>query len=350
MSQPAPSTSPFTAALQRLDARGFEQIPDPAHRQQVRAVVESGQPGVLMTLLDAQRLPAGDVLEPYVATPRPDHLEPFNARLAQELDRFGLRCPPALIRQLTYLRALTVPLDDDALAFALSRSWLAVMIVDDLCESSSESSLLMLRAGTAGASDHPPSRYCAFMLDELERFASPTFMPVFRMMFYKSFVGTLIEAHLAATGQPCGSAAGDYIRRYSGYDEYFILSAQFLGPALEYSRNLAFWTEIMPFCAHVLSDINDLLSFYKEAVHDSGAASGRLRVRAHAEGRAYPDVYRDLLRTCTDAYRRIVETAAGHDPRALAQLAHYLRGMIHWHFHCTRYRWRDLFPDLRYVA
>lgn len=335
----------------RLDARGFDIIKDARHRRYVLEVVERGYLRDALKLIDAHVLPDGSPVAAYVPRLRRDHVDGFAERLERELDQFGLRCPPDLMQQMMAMRALMVPLDDDELAFALSRTWLIGPWLDDVCESSSEFSLMSLRTGAGRGDNTALLKYSDFMFAELERLSSPRFMPVFRMMFYKSFVGTLFESHLANATMPFSEQAYEYIRGYNGFCEYWFLSAQFLGGSLDFPSNVTFWADIMPSCVTFLNDFNDLLSFYKEAIDGESFATNRLFLKSLANSAAsYPDIYLRTLRSGMAAYHTIARSAAGQDGDALRHVVHYMRGFVYWSFHSPRYRWRELFPDLDYLV
>lgn len=334
-----------------VDVGGFEKIEDGRHRQYVRDVIERGYLRDALKLLDEHILPDGSITAPYIATPRFDQVYGFAVRLQHELEAWGLRCPTALLRYMTVMRALLVPLDDDELAYALTRIWLVAPLVDDICESSPEACLMVLRTAAGRDDGTALSRYCEFMFAELERFASPAFVPVLRMMFYKSFIGTLFESHLARSAMPMREQTYDYIRHYNGICEFFFLSLQFVGGALDYPGNVTFWADIMSPCVAYLNDFNDVLSVYKEAINGRDFANSRMFLKSVRVGAPpYVDIYQETLRSGVAAYNAIASTASAHSRDAQAQLVHFMRGFIYWQFHCPRYQWRDLFPEISYIV
>lgn len=331
----------------RLDPRGFDNIKDARHRCHVREVIECGYLHDALTLLDEHLVPGGTIVAPYVADPCPYHVDGFAKRLQEEFEVWGLRCPLPLFRHMTAMRALLVPLDDDELAYAITRIWLVAPLMDDICEASPEANLMVLRAAAGQGDGSALSKYCQFMFAELERLASPVFVLVLRMMFYKSFIGTLFESHLAQHATPVHEQTCDYIRHYNGICEFFFLSLQFKGGSLAYPGNAAFWADIMSPCVAYLNDFNDVLSIYKEAVNGGDFAASRMFLKSlGSDAPSYADVYQSTLRSGMTSYEAIARTAARHGIDAQAYLVHFMRGFVYWQLHCPRYRWRELFPNL----
>ena len=331
----------------RLGPRGFDNIKNARHRRHVREVIERGYLHDALALLDEHPVPGGTIVAPYVANPYPYHVDGFAKRLQEEFEAWGLRCPPPLFRHMTAMRALLVPLDDDELAYALTRIWLVAPLVDDICEASPEANLMVLRTAAGQGDGSALSEYCQFMFAELERLASPVFVPVLRMMFYKSFIGTLFESHLAQHAAPLHEQTYDYIRHYNGICEFFFLSLQFKGGSLAYPGNAAFWADIMSPCVAYLNDFNDVLSIYKEAVNGGDFAASRMFLKSlRQDAPSYADVYQATLQSGMASYEAIARTAACHAIDAQIHLVHFMRGFVYWQLHCPRYRWRELFPNL----
>ncbi|MEU6167092.1 hypothetical protein [Streptomyces tanashiensis] len=94
-----------------------------------------------------------------------------------------------------------------------------------------------------------------------------------------------------------------------------------------------------------VNDVNDALSFYKEAVDVEDFRISRIHRRAVQEGIPYLAAYRRSVDSGLEAYRRVLRLA---DDEQRPYLERYMTAYVYWHLHC-RYRWQDVYPDLTMI-
>ncbi|MEU1283605.1 hypothetical protein [Kitasatospora sp. NPDC005856] len=265
------------------------------------------------------------------------------AALTAEFAAFGVTVPPATTGHITLMRSLMVPIADDALALALDRIWVFTTNTDDVCCHDRAEAEVILRAGLLpGRSETSPNtRYIRYMFDEIARFCDPTFLAVFKTFFYNAVTGVLMEAEF--TPEASDEVDSDFVRVFNGFSQFWFTSLQFTDPCLRSDRNRAFWSAALSSCVAFLNDVNDVLSFYKEAVHGEDFLASRIHRRTVAEGIPYLAAYRRSLDSGLAAYRRVLDLATDEQR---PHLDRYMKAFAFWHLHCRRYRWQDVYPGL----
>ncbi|MFI1368828.1 hypothetical protein [Streptomyces griseochromogenes] len=113
---------PGIDTLHHTGNRGLDAISDPRHRAMVASVLSSGLVDGMIALVDSFDPPVD------LAQARVDADVP-----AAELAAFGVTVPAATVDNITLMRALMVPVDDDALALAVDRVWVFTTNTDDVC-------------------------------------------------------------------------------------------------------------------------------------------------------------------------------------------------------------------------
>lgn len=312
--------------------RGLDAVPDPRHRALVADVLAAGLVDEIIAPTDG-----------FDGTFDRAQARAEVAALEAEFRASGVDCPTAHISHLTLMRALMMPLADNSLSYALSRVWVLATYVDDLVSQGRSETEAILRAGLlTGRSARSPvvdALHRAF--DEMGKFADPMFLAVFKSFYYWSTVGVLMEAEL--TPAVDDDIDTEYVRAASGFCEAWFFMLQFAGPCLRARANWGFWTQVFSSTVAFLIDFNDMLSFYKEAIHGTDFRTGRLYRRCVQEGIPYLDSYRRALDSGMTAYRRILRLA---DDGQRPHLDRYMRAYIHWHLRSARYRWQALYPSL----
>ncbi|MFI1485458.1 hypothetical protein [Streptomyces sp. NPDC020747] len=311
---------------------GLEAVPDPRHRTMVAGVVASGLVDEMIALTEAFDPPVD------LAQARADA-----GVLTAEFEAFGVTVPTATTHNITLMRAFMVPIADDALALALDRIWVFTTNMDDVCCHDPAEAEAVLRAGMLhehGASS-PNTRYIRHMFNEVAPFCDPTFLAVFKTFFYNAITGVLMEAEFTPEASDGGDS--DFVRVFNGFSQFWFTALQFTDPCLSAHRNRPFWSAALSPCVAFLNDINDVLSFYKEAVHGEDFLASRIYRRSVSENIPYLAAYRRSLDSGLAAYRRVLELA---DDEQRPHLDRYMTAYAYWHFHCRRYRWHAIYPGL----
>lgn len=332
----------------QLYEQGLDRIESARFRQLVRSVIDSGAIWQAFKLIDSYEDAFGNLVPPYRPCVNRGQVELESNKLLEEFSRYGLTCSLRYIRSMVALRAIMLPLNNQDLAFALSRLWTFTAYVDDICESSMDESLRFLNV-INGQTEGKLAIYSRHAFSELKPYTSPVFEPVFHMMFYKSFLGTAFESKISQTDKIYGSEVYEYIRRANGYCEFWFLGLQFFGGALEYTKNINFWISIFPDCIRLLNDFNDIFSIYKEAIHGASFSGSRIYRKSETEKVDYIDVFRQTLKSGEMAYQAIMDAAGQHDREAQRVLDNFMRGFIYWQFYSERYRWKEIFPEAPYL-
>jgi hypothetical protein len=265
------------------------------------------------------------------------------AALAAELDLFGVPCPPSSITDLTLLQAVTLPVRDDALALALARLFVCAAIIDD---ASGHDFKLPFQVLDAGGGPRPirPSRYagCAYrMFEGIAGFCDSRFLSVSKGFYNRSLIGVLFEHEFSSDG--ADRIDTGYVRRASGFAEFWSTLLQFVDPSLDFLGNLSFWAAAMGPMVDFLNEFNDALSFYKEAMDGRDLIWSKPYRTAVREGISYLDAYRQAVDLGVRSYRQILDLA---DSSQRPYLDNYMKGYIYWHTHTARYRWKDIFPAI----
>ncbi|GGS74046.1 hypothetical protein GCM10010222_13790 [Streptomyces tanashiensis] len=116
-----------------------------------------------------------------------------------EFETFGV-VVPATTRNITLMRALMVPIADEALSLAVDRIWVFVTNIDDVCSKDSAEAEAVLRAGMSPGAPRlavsPNARYIEHMFREIAGFCDPTFLAGYRTFFYSAVNGVLMESEL----------------------------------------------------------------------------------------------------------------------------------------------------------
>jgi hypothetical protein len=323
---------PDIDTLRCTPRRGLDAIPSAGHRALVATVLSSGLVDTMIELTSTFDPSAN------LAQARADA-----DVLTREFAAFGVRVPAATTRNITLMRAIMVPIEDNALALAVDRIWVFTTNTDDVCCHDSREAEAILRAGMSPESPaHTPNtRYIRHMFAEIARYCDPTFLAVFRTFFYNAITGVLMEAEF--TPEVSDDVDSDFVRVFNGFSQFWFTSVQFADPCLNASDNRAFWSAALSSGVAFLNDVNDVLSFYKEAVHGADFAASRIYRRSVKENLPYLDVYRQSLDSGLAAYHRVLDLAT---EQQRPHLDRYLTGFAYWHFHCRRYRWQDVYPDL----
>ncbi|WP_405594060.1 hypothetical protein [Streptomyces sp. NBC_01092] len=326
------SRPPGIDTLRYTPRSGVEVIPDPLHRGMVATVLESGSVDKLIAFTESFDPPVD------LAQARRDA-----DLLTAEFAAFGVPVPAATTRHITLMRALMAPIDDDALALALDRVWVFTTYTDDVCCHDSAEAEAILRSGlrTSPSGSSPHTRYIEFMFQEIARFSDPTFLAVFKNFFHDAITGVLMEAEF--TPEASDGIDSDYVRGFNGFSQFWFTSLQFSDSSLSARSHRAFWSAVLSSCVAFLNDMNDVLSFYKEAVHGGDFVAGRIYRRSVQAGLPYLTVYREILDSGMASYRRILDLATEEQR---PHLDRYMTAFIHWHFRSSRYRWQRIYPDL----
>ena len=263
--------------------------------------------------------------------------------LTTEFAVFGVTVPAATTRNITLMRALMVPIADDALALALDRIWVFTTNADDVCCHDPAEAEAILRAGALPehGTSSPNTRYIRHMFNEVAPFCDPTFLAVFKTFFYNAFAGVLMEAEF--TPEASDEVDSDFVRVFNGFSQFWFTTLQFTDPCLGAQRNRAFWSAALSSCVAFLNDVNDILSFYKEAVHGGDFLASRIYRRSVSENIPYLAAYRRSLDSGLAAYRRVLDLATDEQR---PHLDRYMTAFAYFHFHCRRYRWHDIYPGL----
>ncbi len=263
--------------------------------------------------------------------------------LDTEFAAFGVTVPSATTDNVTLMRTLMMPIADDALALAVDRIWVFTTYVDDVCCRNRAEAGAVLRAGMLPEVPTPSSnaRYIRHMFDEVARFCDPTFLAVFKTFFYNGMTGVLMEAEF--TPETSDEVDSDFVRVFNGFSQFWFASLQFTDPCLSAHRNRAFWSAALSSCVAFLNDINDVLSFYKEAVSGEDFIASLIYRRSVSENIPYLAAYRRSLEGGVAAYRRVLDLATDEQR---PHLDRYMTAFAYWHFHCRRYRWQDIYPAL----
>ncbi|OLZ63810.1 hypothetical protein AV521_37635 [Streptomyces sp. IMTB 2501] len=263
--------------------------------------------------------------------------------LNSEFAAFGVAVPDATTAHVTLMRALMVPIADDALALAVDRIWVFTTRIDDVCCRDLAEAEAVLRGGMLPEvpASSPNARYIRHMFNEIARFCDPTFLAVFKTFFYNAMTGVVMEAEFAP--EASDKIDSDFVRVFNGFSQFWFVSLQFTDPCLNAHRDRAFWSAALSSCVTFLNDANDVLSFYKEAVDGEDFIASRIYRRSVSENIPYLAAYRRCLDSGLAAYHRILDLATDEQR---PHLDRYMRGFTYWHFHCRRYRWHDIYPGL----
>ncbi|MFD0275350.1 hypothetical protein ACFVHB_15795 [Kitasatospora sp. NPDC127111] len=323
---------PGIDTLHHRAGSALRAIPDPRHRAMVAEVLAAGLVDDLIVLTDS--------FDPPV-----DRTQGRTAVrvLTAEFEAFGVTVPAATIDHITRMRAVMVPITDDALALAVDRIWVFTTHTDDVCCHDRAEAAAVLRAGLTpdGQPSTPTARYVRHMFGEVARFCDPTFLAVWKSFFHNAITGVLMEAEFDP--EVSDGIDSDFVRAFNGFSQFWFTSLQFADPCLRADTHRGFWSAALGSGVAFLNDINDVVSCYKEAVHGADFAVSRIHRRSVAERLPYLAAYRQTLDSGISAYRRVLDLATEEQR---PHLDRYLTGFTHWQLHCARYRWREVYPAL----
>ncbi|MBO1413550.1 hypothetical protein [Streptomyces sp. FH025] len=310
-------------------------IPDPRHRAMVAEVLASGLVDGMIVRTASFGPPVNDV-----------QCRTAVDVLTAEFEAFGVDVPAATTGHITRMRALMVPIDDDALALAVDRIWVFTTHTDDVCCHDRAEAAAVLRAGLLpdARPSSPTARYVRHMFGEIARFCDPTFLAVWRNFFYNAITGVLMEAEFDP--EVSDGIDSDFVRAFNGFSQFWFTTLQFTAPCLRADTHRAFWSAALSSCVAFLNDVNDVVSFYKEAVHGADFATGRIHRRAVAERIPYLEAYREVLAGGEAARHRILDLATEEQR---PHLDRYMTGFTYWQLRCRRYRWQDVYPGLAVI-
>ncbi|MFJ8477940.1 hypothetical protein [Kitasatospora sp. NPDC094011] len=263
--------------------------------------------------------------------------------LTAEFAQSGLACPTALLTHTTVMRGLLVPLADSELSCALSRLWAVTTYADDVASHDRAEAEALLQA--VMLADRPVRSPIVGALrhatDELGRFCDPLFLAIHKSFVCRSAVGVLMEAEFTPTVSD--EVDTEYVRALTGFAEPWALSLQFVDPCLRVATNWGFWVAALSPMVTFINGLNDVLSFYKEAIDGTDFQGSRVYRRAVREGVPYLDSYRETLDAGLAAHQQILRLATDEQR---PHLDRYLTGYLHWHLRSPRYRLQDLRPSL----
>ncbi|MER5636621.1 hypothetical protein ABT095_06685 [Kitasatospora sp. NPDC002227] len=316
--------------------RGLDAIADARLRPMVASVLDSG--------LIEEAIARTDGFDPPVdlARARSDAQV-----LTAELAAFGVEVPAATIGNITLMRAMMVPIADPAIALAVDRIWVFTTNVDDVCSHDRAAAEALLQAGLlpgAPAAASPNARYVRHMFEQVAPYCDPTFLATFKSFFHNAITGVLMEAEF--TPEVADEVDSDFVRVFNGFSQFWFTSLQFADPCLDAGRHRAFWAAALSSGVAFLNDINDVLSFYKEAVHGEDFLIGRIHRQSLKEGIPYLAAYRRSFDSGLAACRRTLDLATEEQRPYVDR---YLTGFAYWHLHCRRYRWQDVYPGLAMI-
>ncbi|ANZ14768.1 hypothetical protein O1L44_02150 [Streptomyces noursei] len=316
-----------------MPGRGLDAIADPEHRATAAGVLVSGLVDEIIAMTDS-----------FDGVFDRDRVRAEVEALAAEFVAAGLACPTAHISHLTVMRGLMLPIADSSLSCALSRVWVLATYADDVvaCRDRAEAEAI-LRAGMLA--DRPVRSPLAGAmrraLDEVGRFCDPTFLAVYKSLYYRSVVGVLMEAEFTPTVSD--EIDTEYVRVLTGFCDFWFITLQFAAPCLHTGTNWGFWTAALSSMVAFLDDFNDVLSFSKEAINGTDFRASLVYRRSVQENISYLDSYRRTLDGGVAAYRRILRLATDEQR---PHLDRYMTGFIYWHLRSARYGWQAIQPSL----
>jgi Trichodiene synthase (TRI5) len=259
-----------------------------------------------------------------------------------ELDDLGIDCPASSVTDLTLLQQVTVPVADDALALAVARLFVCAAVIDDVSGYDSKLPFSVLGDCAPHQARSSPYATCVDrMFEGIAGFCDSRFLGVLKGFYHRSLIGVLLEQEFSTDGTD--QIDTEYVRRASGFAEFWSATLQFVDPSLEFCGNVGFWAGALHPMVDFLNEFNDVLSFYKEALDGRDLISSKPYRAALRKGIPYLDAYRQALDLATRSYRQILDLA---DDKQRPYLDNYMKGYIYWHTHTARYRWKDILPAI----
>ncbi|MBZ4413660.1 hypothetical protein K8640_36090 [Myxococcus sp. XM-1-1-1] len=328
----------------------LEQIRHQGFREEAENVLRSGELRKLIRLIGPvpgdsreRNIP---VFEPAVDLAEVERETRF---IRQEALARGLDMDEEFIQTMTYMRHITIPIQDPRLRRAISRVWSLVLWFDPDKEYNPEKHFLSLKHASAVA--HPPSAlmdYVDFSFEELGHSCDSDFLGLYKNLFFQYHLGTLLEVLVARHGAQRTTHSVRYIRDHNGSSEFWYLSLQFIDARLSFARDPLFWVDTLEAARDFIAFTNDVFSFYKEAKSQLDFENCYLFKQSQTQKRPYLEVYRETLATTVRNYHAILESASSRAPELRAHVEHYLKSFIYWHFRSRRYLLQEVYPELRY--
>lgn len=262
--------------------------------------------------------------------------------LKAELDGLGIGCPASSVTDLTLLQQVTVPVAEDGLALAVARLFVCAAVIDDVTGYDSKLPFSVLGHGTLRQASSSPYATCVDrMFEGITGFCDSRFLGVLKGFYHRSLIGVLLEQEFSADG--ADQIDTEYVRRASGFAEFWSTTLQFADPSLEFCGNVGFWAGALHPMVDFLNEFNDVLSFYKEAMDGRDLIVSKPYRAAVRKGIPYLDAYQHALDLGLQSYRQILDLADGSRRR---YLDNFMKGYIYWHTHTARYRWKEIFPAI----
>ncbi|MEW2581026.1 hypothetical protein [Streptomyces syringium] len=307
-------------------------INDEDREQLVMEVLRSGHADKLLSLIEG-----------YQPEPRWEQAERIAGLLAEERRRFGISCPPEAVEDQILMSALMTPVSDDALALSLARFNAHTVNTDDVRlrgHDGVKETLRVLVGDDAVATAR--ASYTRHMLDALQPFADPAFLAVFSIFLGNAVVGALWEGEYPADVD--FAVDPRYVRDKSGYGELWAVTLCFLDPSLDFWANAGFWAHAMQPLKTFLEAGNDAFSFYKEAVHGEDLSASEPYRTARRRDVPYHVAYGWAVDATVRAYHKILRIGG---PQRTPFLKTFANGYLYWHAHSRRYRWQEIYPELK---
>jgi hypothetical protein len=182
--------------------------------------------------------------------------------LVDELRHFGIDCSQAFAKDLSTFRRLVLPIDDQALGLALSRTYLYPTIIDDACGENQAEAFRALGTGmlkgilqprhllaASGSVLHPRSACVDYMFNEISKYCETDFLSIHKAFYYQTFIGIMLESQY--TVDATDTIDTDYVRARTGVCEYYFSSLAIPYDCLDFIRHLTFWGSALGMMGHV---------------------------------------------------------------------------------------------------
>jgi hypothetical protein len=326
------------------------QITDPEFREKAENVLRSGALRELIRLIGPV---PGDPLQSHIPAFEPafDLVEVVREarHIREEALARGLDVDEEFIQTMTYMRHITIPVQDPRLGRALSRVWTLVLWFDP--HDTYDPALHYLALKHASAVAHPPSavtEYVDHAFTEVGQYCDADFLGLYKNLFFQYHLGTLFEVLVARHRAQRTTHSVRYIRDHNGSSEFWYLSLQFIDERMSFARDPIFWVDTLEAARDFIAFSNDVFSFYKEAMWRPDFENSYLFKQSETQQRPYLEVYRETVDTTVKNYHAILESASSRPPEMRAHVEHYLKSFLYWHFRSRRYQLQEVYPDLRY--
>lgn len=308
-----------------------DALRESSHEPLVTGVLDAGYHAPVLTLLDRYHAPSLDEAQVH-----------RDARvIIEELHRAGITCPLSLADDVGLMRNIMVPISDKELGLSLSRVWTYSVLFDDLFALRADLPFEILGSQLAdSARISPYTKSIDYMFGKISSYCDSGFLGFYKAYLYNWLQGAILESAFSPDGTD--SADTEYIRERSGACEFWYLTLQFSRPCLRFRQSMPMWASTMRLMVHFLNDINDVLSFCKEAVNGADFTAGSIYRMAMRHGIPYREAYRYIANRGIACYARILQLA---DTSQQPCLERYMKGFIYWHLNADRYMWRQLLTD-----